>query len=144
MAGQLEKIKESEMLVMGSFILALDGLCFLLDLTAVGAAIALPIQGLTSFAMLQWFKHKGSQAGTLGKQILKYVLGELPTGNFWVFIVSAIIHNNQNKLGALRKVEGAGAALKAAKGATGIVGKIRAAQGAYQEKVSQEPEELAA
>lgn len=145
MAQEINKIKESEMLVVGGAIFAIDGLCVLIDLIpGVGLAISMVVQGFTNFLMMQWFKNKGSNPGKLGKQILKYVLGELPSGNFWVFVVSAVIHNNQNKLGALRKIEGGRAAIGAAKGATGVVGKIKAAGTAYQEKAYPEEEKLAA
>lgn len=100
-----KKITESEFIIFGVFLLGIDGLCFLLDLTLIGAVASATVQGFISFWTTQWFKNKGDNA-KIGKQIIRYFCGELPIGNFGTFIVSAVIHNNLNKIPAADKLMG--------------------------------------
>lgn len=120
-----KKFSESEMLIGGLFFLGLDGLCFLLELTAVGALPAVFIQIFANVLMNElWFKNKGVDNGKFLKQFLKYLGSAAPSGNFWVFLVSAVAHNHPRaiKIGA----QVAGAALGGVAGA-----KIGAAVGEY-------------
>lgn len=96
MNPKIKKITEGEMVVWGTFLAGLDGLCalFVLITAGVGEAVTIPTQGFISFWMMQWFKGKGADTSKLGQQILKYFCSSLlPAGNFGVFVVSTIIHN---------------------------------------------------
>lgn len=96
------RVLESEMILWSFFLLGLDGICILIDLTGIGLAIAPFLQGFGTFSNGMWFsKAKGDKgAMSLQRQLIKYVSNFspfLPT-LFIAFAVETYMHNHPNKL----------------------------------------------
>lgn len=92
----------AEIVVYGSLIAGIDGICAIIDLTGVGIILAAPLQLFLTWGMEQVQKSHGSTSlGKLTpKRLGKYFASALPTGNFFVFIVSAVLHNRIVSRGA--------------------------------------------
>lgn len=122
----IKKFNEGEMVVGGILIGSTDLACFIIDfIPGVGWLISLVIQFFVNFIMIQvWFRSHDVDNKSPLKQFFKWFGGELPSGNFWVFVVTVLAHNHPKavKIGA----QVAGAAIGGAAGA-----KIGAAVGEY-------------
>jgi len=96
MEGEIDKFKESEIIVGVMLTLGVDAICILIDLTGVGLFIAPILQSSITFAMWMWFKSKGGQKSGLGKQIAKYAANALPIipTTFIAFVIETFIHNH--------------------------------------------------
>lgn len=134
-----KKFNEAEMLLGGFFTLGVDSVCFLIDWTGVGLAIAPIIQSFTTFTMWWWFKTKGDP-NTLktGRQVAKYAANFLPLipTTFTAFAVEVYIHNHPERFAAIQKVAALKSGAVAAKTAEGGTAKrVLAARQAYSEKM---------
>lgn len=101
-------VSEAEIILWSFFLLGLDGICILIDLTGVGLAIAPFVQGAGTFSNGMWFqKAKGNNgAMKFQRQLIKYISNFapfLPT-LFISFLIEVYIHNHP-KSGLAEKIE---------------------------------------
>jgi len=101
-----KKFTEAEIVLGSFFLLALDGLSALLDLTGIGLIIAPVVQAAGSAATTWWLHLKGDAgAANLGRQLTKYIANFLPLlpTLFIVFLIEVYVHNHPNKFAAITK-----------------------------------------
>lgn len=91
-------VSEAEMILWSFFLLGLDGICIVIDLTGVGLAIAPFLQGFGTFLNGMWFqKAKGDEGAVkFQRQLIKYVSNFFPflPTLFIAFAVETYIHNH--------------------------------------------------
>ncbi|MFH1192965.1 MAG: hypothetical protein V1656_01450 [Candidatus Jorgensenbacteria bacterium] len=136
---ELNKFNEVELLLGGLFTLGVDGVCFLIDWTGVGLAIAPIIQGFATFSMWLWARSKGDPGALkTGRQVAKYAANALPLlpTTFIAFAVETYLHNHPDKFTAVQKVAALKSGVTAAKAAEGgTVKKALAGRKAYREEM---------
>ena len=118
MDNEKSKFGAAEMVIGGTFFLALDAGCALLDLTGVGAATIAPItQTAATFGMSMWARSKGATL-SVGPEVAKYasnVLPLVPTTTL-IFFITAGLQNEWFGSAISEAVEKAGAISKTGTG----------------------------
>jgi hypothetical protein len=104
---EVNQVTESETIVWLLFLLGVDGVCIILDLTGVGIAVAPFVQGAGTFCSTLWFdKAKGDKGATkLQRQLIKYISNVaplLPTLSI-VFLIERYMHNHPEKFEKLNE-----------------------------------------
>ncbi|MBI5732905.1 hypothetical protein HY967_03030 [Candidatus Jorgensenbacteria bacterium] len=107
---EINRYNETELIAGSIIMLGIDGVCFIIDWTGVGLAIAPIIQAGGTGALTMWAWRKGdTQALKMGRQVAKYAsnaLPLLPTLTL-MFLIEAYMHNHPEKFAAAEKLAGA-------------------------------------
>lgn len=118
MDNEKSKFGAAEMVIGGTFFLALDAGCALLDLTGVGAATIAPLtQTFTTFGISMWARSKGATL-SVGPEIAKYASNALPLvpTTTLIFFITAGLQNEWFGSAISEAVEKAGAISKTGTG----------------------------
>lgn len=104
---EVNAVTESETIVWLLFLLGIDGICIIIDITGVGMAVAPFVQGAGTFSSTLWFdKAKGDKGATkLQRQLIKYISNVaplLPTLSI-VFLIERYMHNHPEKFEKLNE-----------------------------------------
>ena len=113
MEGEHRKFNEVELLLGGFFTLGADFICALIDWTGIGLIIAPFIQTFATFSMWLWFKAKGDQSISIGRQVAKYLANALPfvPTTLIAFVIEAFLHNHPKVAAIAAKAVGPAAKL---------------------------------
>lgn len=106
---ELNKFSEVEILIGSCFAITIDSICFLIDWTGVGLAIAPFLQSGAMFILTMWSWSKGDTASLrMGRQIVKHASNWLPLipTVLTVFLIEVYLHNHPKVAGAAGKALG--------------------------------------
>jgi hypothetical protein len=105
---EINRFNEAEILVGGFFLLGIDLICILIDITGVGMAVAPFLQAPGTFFSSMWLKSKGDSGNMkLGRQITKYASNALPVVPtlFLSFLIETYIHNHPERFKKIKDVK---------------------------------------
>ena len=106
---ELNTFSEVEILIGSCFALTVDAICFFIDWTGVGLAIAPFLQSGAMFILTMWSWSKGDTASLrTGRQIAKHLSNWLPLipTVLAVFLIEVYLHNHPKAAGSVTKALG--------------------------------------